>query len=229
MSVVNLFARLPLEILENEIPSRLDLVGNDFAYRSLEELLCGAVVEPRTFNRIPRHTLYPAAVAVAGPRLPELMDILRVKFPEAYEKINDILLLRRGDFPSMHRASLLINDYSPRYGIPPKTYARYVAKCVAAEDGIMNAHISAMLRYTDDTVKHGLDIPELFPAMLEAGARLTCNWSKVPESVYSPAVASGYLWFLSETGAPIIRNLSYYRWEILMADFSNRREIIVVP
>jgi hypothetical protein len=282
MSAVNLFAFIPLEILENEILSRLDLVGtvslliatrvtvsaaarpvifirwkylaaegapsltltntvreqllirvymdifkstpallnNNFAYASLEGLLHGETVEPRNFNRIPRDTLYPMAVAVAGPRLPELMNILRVKFPEAYEKINDVLALRRGEFPSMHRADSIINDYSPRYGIPPKTYVRYIAEC-AADYRSIRSRVSSMLCYADDAAKYGIDIPELFLATSEAGAILNCDWSKVPESVYRSAVTSGYLWFLAGVGIPM-HKLSDTRWEILVVDFSSR-------
>ncbi len=283
MSVVNLFACIPLEILENEILSRLDLVSavslliatrvtvsaaarpvifirwkylaaegapsltltntvreqlliraymdifkstpillnNDFAYRALEGLLRGVAVEPRTFNRIPRDTLYPVAVAVAGPRLPELMDILRIKFPEPYEKINDILLLRRGEFPREHRSDGILNDYSSRYGIPPKTYALYIAKSVAAGCVATNAQLPNILHHADSAAKYGIDISELFLAMVEVGAWLTCKWSKLPESVYSLAVTSGYLWFQAGICIPVLE-LSDYQWEILVADFSSR-------
>lgn len=281
MSVVNLFACIPLEILENEILSRLDLVSavslliatrvtvsaaarpvifirwkylaaegapsltltntvreqllirvymdifkstparlnNNFAYASLEGLLHGETVEPRNFNRIPRDTLYPMAVAVAGPRLPELMNILRVKFPEAYEKINDVLALRRGEFPSVHRADSIINDYSPRYGIPPKTYVRYLS--TVPKHGHAYWSIVSILTAGDKIAKHGLDTPELFPAMLESRLSLSCDWDKVPENIYLLAVASGYMWFLAETGI-LINRLPDHRWAILVADFSSR-------
>ena len=186
---------------------------------ALETLLRGEFLDSRVFDKVPREVLYSAVVA--DPRLPELMDILRVKFPEVYEKINDVLALRRGEFPSMRRATRLVDDYSPVYGIPPKTYVRYLAKAIAEDHAGVYIRVIHGLEDHRKMAKCGLDTPELFPALLEARVRLDCHWSNVADRAYCSAVTSGYLWFLAETSISMV-DLTSCRMKELIADFSVR-------